>query len=100
MRPRLDAGTAVRLLEGGGERAELELVASEIGRLLADGMAAEEIAVLVRTPGMALDLLEEVFSAAECRLRCSGAGRSGTRRSVGRCWDCCVACRRRMGEQR
>jgi ATP-dependent helicase/DNAse subunit B len=63
--PRLDAGTALRLLEGGGERAELELVASEIGRLLADGMAAEEIAVLVRTPGTALDLLEEVFSAAE-----------------------------------
>jgi ATP-dependent helicase/DNAse subunit B len=63
--PRLDAGMAVRLLEGGGERAELELVASEIGRLLADGMAADEIAVLVRTPGMALDLLEEVFSAAE-----------------------------------
>jgi ATP-dependent helicase/DNAse subunit B len=60
--PQLDAGTALRLLEGGGERAELELVASEIGRLFADGMAAEEIAVLVRTPGV---VLEEVFSAAE-----------------------------------
>lgn len=63
--PRIEAGTAVRLLEGGGERAELELVASEIAVLLSEGMAAEEVAVLVRTPGVALDLLEEVFSAAE-----------------------------------
>ncbi len=62
--PPIEAGTAVRLLEGGGERAELELVASEIARLLGEGVAAEEVAVLVRTPGVALDLLEEVFSAA------------------------------------
>lgn len=62
--PRVDAGTALRLLEGGGERAELELVAGEIGSLLEEGVAADEIAVLIRTPGMALDLLEEVFSAA------------------------------------
>jgi ATP-dependent helicase/DNAse subunit B len=62
--PRVEAGEAVRLLEGGGERAELELVASEIARLLHEGVVAEEIAVLVRTPGVALDLLEEVFSAA------------------------------------
>jgi len=61
---RVEAGTAVRLLEGGGERAELELVAGEIVELLSSGMAAEEIAVLVRSPGSALDLLEEVFSAA------------------------------------
>jgi ATP-dependent helicase/DNAse subunit B len=61
---RVEAGTAVRLLEGGGERAELELVASEIAELLSGGMAPEEIAVLVRSPGTALDLLEEVFSAA------------------------------------
>jgi ATP-dependent helicase/DNAse subunit B len=63
-RPRIEVGTAVRLLEGGGERAELELVASEIVRLLREGVPAEEVAVLVRTPGVALDLLEEVFSAA------------------------------------
>lgn len=62
--PQIEAGTAVRLLEGGGERAELELVASEIARLLGEGVPAEEVAVLVRTPGVALDLLEEVFSAA------------------------------------
>jgi len=58
------AGAAVRLLEGGGERAEIELVASEIGGLLRQGMAPVEIAVLVRSPGIALDLLEEVFTAA------------------------------------
>ncbi len=61
---RMDPGDAVALLEGGGERAELELVAGEIRSLLAQGMAPEEIAVLVRSGGTDLDLLEEVFSAA------------------------------------
>ena len=61
---RVDPGAAVRLLEGGGERAELELVASEIGALLSDGVAAEEIAVLVRPGGIDVGLLEEVFAAA------------------------------------
>jgi ATP-dependent helicase/DNAse subunit B len=62
---RVEPGTAVRLLEGGGERAELELVAKEIAALLDQGLAPEEIAVLARAPGTAQDLLEEVFSAAE-----------------------------------
>jgi PD-(D/E)XK nuclease superfamily len=61
---RVPAGAAVRLLEGGGERAELELVAAEIGGLLSEGLAPEEIAVLVRTPGISLELLAEVFAAA------------------------------------
>jgi ATP-dependent helicase/DNAse subunit B len=61
---RVDAGVAVRLLEGGGERAELELVAREIAVLVEQGMAPEEIAVLVRRSGTSLDLLEEIFSAA------------------------------------
>jgi ATP-dependent helicase/DNAse subunit B len=61
---RLDAGSAVRLLEGGGERAELELVAGEIDSLLASGMAAEDIAVLVREAGTSTELLEEVLSEA------------------------------------
>jgi ATP-dependent helicase/DNAse subunit B len=60
---RVDAGTAVRLLEGGGERAELELVAREIAGLLRGGMAAEEVAVLVRGAGTSGELLEEVFTA-------------------------------------
>lgn len=61
---RVDPGTAVRLLEGGGERAELELVAAEITGLLAQGIAPQEIAVLARPAGIAADLLEEVFAAA------------------------------------
>ena len=61
---RVDPGDAVRLLEGGGERAELELVVAEIGALLGEGMAPAEIAVLVRAGATDLDLLEEVFSAS------------------------------------
>jgi RecB family exonuclease len=61
---RVDPGAAVRLLEGGGERAELQLVAAEVAGLIAQGMAPEEIAVLVRPAGTSLDLLEEVFAAA------------------------------------
>jgi ATP-dependent helicase/nuclease subunit B len=63
--PRSDPGGAVRLLEGGGERAELELVAGEICTLLKGGMAPGEIAVMLRAPDAAADLLEEVLSAAE-----------------------------------
>ena len=61
---RVDPVDAVRLLEGGGERAELELVAGDIAELLHEGMAAEEIAVVMRSPGASADLLEEVFAAA------------------------------------
>ncbi len=61
---RLEAGETVRLLEGGGERAELELVASEVSRLIAGGMPAEEIAVLARPPLLGSELLREVFAAA------------------------------------
>ncbi len=61
---RIDAGSAVRLLEGGGERAELELVASEIDLLLKRGVPAEEIAVLARPAGTSFELLGEVFTVA------------------------------------
>ncbi len=54
---------AVRLLEGGGERAELELVAEEIAALLARGVPAEEIAVVHRAPASIAELLAEVFAA-------------------------------------
>ncbi|HTU77551.1 MAG TPA: PD-(D/E)XK nuclease family protein [Solirubrobacteraceae bacterium] len=62
---RVDPGTTVALLEGGGERAELELVAAQIGGMLGEGVAAESIAVLVRSGGTDLDMLEEVLSAAQ-----------------------------------
>jgi ATP-dependent helicase/DNAse subunit B len=61
---RVGVGSAVRLLEGGGERAELELVAGEIAVLLEQGVAAADVAVLVRPAGTSLDLLEEVFASA------------------------------------
>jgi ATP-dependent helicase/DNAse subunit B len=60
---RVGYGAAVRLLEGGGERAELELVAGEIVELLAEGFAPEEIAVLIRPGGVSLELVEEVLAA-------------------------------------
>jgi ATP-dependent helicase/DNAse subunit B len=60
----VDAGDAVTLLQGGGERAELELVASEIARLIAEeGFAPEEIAVVLRDPRPLAPLLCEVFGA-------------------------------------
>jgi ATP-dependent helicase/DNAse subunit B len=62
--PQLDPGGAVRLLEGGGERAELELVAREIAGLLRDGMPAQDIALVLRAPGAVAELLGEVLSAA------------------------------------
>jgi ATP-dependent helicase/DNAse subunit B len=60
---RIDAAGAVRLLEGGGERAELELVAGEVRALLDGGMREEEIAVVHRTPSTVAELLGEVFGA-------------------------------------
>lgn len=58
----LDPGAAITLLQGGGERAELELVAERIGRLIAEeGFAAQEIAVVHRDPASVAALLVEVF---------------------------------------
>ncbi len=57
------AGGALRLLEGGGERAELELVAEEIRGLLEGGAQPGEIAVAHRSPETIAELLEEVFRA-------------------------------------
>jgi len=61
---RVAPGEAVRLLEGGGERAELELVAGEIRGLIDRGVAPEQIAVVMRGRAPRLALLREVFSRA------------------------------------
>src|SRR5215218_2829227 len=53
---------AVRLLEAGGERAEAELVGAEVLELMRDGVAAEDIAVLVRWAGGAA-LFAQVLGA-------------------------------------
>jgi hypothetical protein len=63
--PRVQGGAAVRLLEGGDERDELELLAGEIRELLADGVSPEEIVVALRARDGTAELLEEVFEAAE-----------------------------------
>lgn len=58
------AGGALELLEGGGERAELELVAGEVRRLLREErVPADEIAVVLRTVDDVAPLVEQVFAA-------------------------------------
>ncbi|MBV8953579.1 MAG: PD-(D/E)XK nuclease family protein [Solirubrobacterales bacterium] len=59
---RIDPGPAVRLLEGGGERAEAELVAAEVGRLLRADVLAQEIAVVCRSTARSGAVLERVFA--------------------------------------
>lgn len=58
---RVDPGDAVLLLRGGGARAELELVAAHVARLIADGVAPEEIAVVIRRAPDHAALVEAVF---------------------------------------
>ena len=58
---RIDAGGAVRLLEGGSPRAELELVAREVRSLLDGGVPGEEIAIVHRAPDTVAGLLGEVL---------------------------------------
>jgi RecB family exonuclease len=58
---RVDPGEAVRLLEGGSPRAELELVAGEVRAALDGGVRAEEIAIVHRAPEEIAGLLGEVL---------------------------------------
>ena len=59
--PRPPAGPALRFLEGGGERAEAELVAAGVAALIRDGMAPEDIAVAHRGVREYAPLLDAVF---------------------------------------
>src|SRR3954453_1199623 len=62
---RFDPGGGVMLLEGGGERAELELVAAHVARLIREeGVPPEESAVVLRSPEEQAALLAVVFSGA------------------------------------
>jgi ATP-dependent helicase/DNAse subunit B len=61
--PRVGPGDAVRLLEGGSPRAELELVAGEVRALLDDGVSPADIAIVHRSPEKIADLLCEVLAA-------------------------------------
>jgi ATP-dependent helicase/DNAse subunit B len=59
---RLDPRGAIVALEGGGERAEVELVAAEVARLIREeGMAPEEIAVVHRGLDAVAPLVDLVF---------------------------------------
>jgi hypothetical protein len=58
---RAPEGDAVVLLEGGGERAELELVAARIAGLLAAGWGAGEIAVVARNADAAAAAVVDVL---------------------------------------
>jgi ATP-dependent helicase/DNAse subunit B len=60
---RVDAGGAVRLLAAGGERAEVELVASEVLKLLRDGTEPGQVAVVFRDPAAYGSVVEQVFDA-------------------------------------
>src|SRR3954454_1221147 len=59
---RVPPNGAVRLLEAGGERAEAEIVGAEVLELMRDGVAPEDIAVLVRGAGGAA-LFAQVLGA-------------------------------------
>jgi RecB family exonuclease len=61
--PRIAAGTAVRILEAGGARAEAELVAAEVLGALRDGVAAADIVVVTRSLARAGALLEATLAA-------------------------------------
>jgi ATP-dependent helicase/DNAse subunit B len=58
---RVDPGDAVALLEGGGERAEAELIAGEVLALLREGVRGSEIAVVARSLPGAGAVIESVF---------------------------------------
>jgi ATP-dependent helicase/DNAse subunit B len=62
---RVDPGKAVRLLEGGSPRAELELVAGEVRLLLDAGVEAGEIAIVHRSPETVEGLIGEVLEDFE-----------------------------------
>lgn len=62
--PRVPPGDALKLLVAGGERAEAELIAAELLRLIhEDGVPAERIAVVPRTTERSAALLEQVLTA-------------------------------------
>ena len=77
---RRQADEGIALLAAGGEREEIELIGVEVAALLAQGVAADEIAIVVRDParrgaalGRALDRLG-IPTAVEARLPLARTG--------------------------
>jgi ATP-dependent helicase/DNAse subunit B len=58
---RVEPGDGLLLLRSAGERAEAELVGSEIAKLLAGGTTPDEIAIVLRSPGRSGRLWAEVL---------------------------------------
>ena len=84
----------------GPPRAEFELVGGEVRSLLDAGVAAEEIAIVHRSPQRIAALLAEALSAQGCLMHCArGAAFADT--AVGRACSAllrCAAGRSRRGE--
>ena len=96
---RVGSGAAVRLLEGGGERAELELVASEIARPARAGhFQPRRWRSLRARRELRWSCSRRSSRAPASRSRCSAGAPSPTRRSAGPLPVSCVAsARRRSG---
>lgn len=60
----VDPGATIELLEGGDPRAELELIAERVRRLLDGGQSADGIALALRDVAVAAPLAEAVFAEA------------------------------------
>ena len=82
------AGDAVRLLEGGGERAELELVAEEIRGLLQRGVPAARSRSRTAPPARSPSCSRRSSRRTRFPTRSSGASASPTPRSAVRCSEC------------
>ena len=61
--PSVSPGDAIEAIVGGGERAEMELVAARIAALIEDGLSPDDIAVAIRDLDDAAPLVEKVFGA-------------------------------------
>ena len=66
---RVDPGGCVALLESGGERAEVELVAARVLELMRAGVPGEEIVVVYRSLGRPGPLVQRVFEQYGIPLR-------------------------------
>ena len=90
---RPDPGDALLLLEGGGERAEIELVAAHVARLIGErGFAPEDVAVVLREPREHAALLDAGLRRARGPLRAGAhASPPGTPRSGAASSPCCAA---------
>ena len=60
---RVDPGVAISFHSAGGERAEVELAAARVLKLLRDGLIPGDVAVVFRDPMPYSSLLEQVFGA-------------------------------------